>query len=128
MSVLIDSSVLLHCLKERLPPPSGDDEFFLSIISADELLRTVDWALEEHGRTRRLAWVEAVLGLFPVLPIDRSTMRMHAEILKGIENNGLRIGLHESWIAATCVAHGLTLITLQPDVFSQVQGLQTRTL
>jgi predicted nucleic acid-binding protein len=128
MSVLIDSSVLLHCLKNQSPPPSGEDEFFLSMISADEMLRAVDWARESHERTRRLAWVEAILELFPVLPIDRATMRMHAEILGNLETRGLQLGLNESWIAATCVAHGLTLITVQPDVFRHVHGLQTRTL
>jgi predicted nucleic acid-binding protein len=128
MSFLIDSSVLLHCLKDPLTLPSGDEEFFLSIISADELLRAVAWAMEDHERTRRLAWVEAVLDLFPVLPIDRATSRMHVEIINGVEGRGLHIGWHEAWIAATCIAHGLILITLKPEAFQQIPGLQTRSL
>jgi predicted nucleic acid-binding protein len=126
LSVLIDSSVLLHWLQNQTVPPAGEEEFFLSLMSADELLRAVDWAKTAHERTRRLAWVEAVLEVFPVLPIDRTTMRIHAGIIRSFETRSLSIGLHESWIAATCVTHGLTLVTLQPEVFQQVQGLQTR--
>jgi predicted nucleic acid-binding protein len=127
MGVLLDSSVLLHCLKTELTTPLGDEEFFLSIMSADELLRAITRAEKESERARRLAWVEAVLENFPVLPIDRATTRTHAQIMTGLDKRKIKLGLHESWIAATCVAHGLTLITLEKEHFQHVPGLQTRT-
>lgn len=125
MAVLIDSGVLMRCLKGELQAPSGDQEFFLSIISADELLRSIEKARDSTTRTRRLAWVEAALELFPVLPIDRTTVRLHAQILSELEAGKKSIGTHESWIAATCIAHGLTLLTTYPEAFKNVPGLMT---
>lgn len=126
MAVLLDSSVLFHCLTSSLTMPGGDEEFFLSIISADELLRAIPKTEKAAERARRLAWVEAVLDSFPVLPIDRATTRIHAEIRTSLDKRGAKLGLHESWIAATCVAHGLTLVTLHQEIFQRVPGLIAR--
>ncbi|NJK92323.1 MAG: type II toxin-antitoxin system VapC family toxin [Blastochloris sp.] len=131
MALLLDSSILLHCLRHPSRMPQGesaDDDFFLSIISADELLRVIPRAASEHERTRRRAWVEAVLEHFPVLPIDRATTRMHADILHSMEKKKIRLGLHESWIAATCITHGLTLITLHPEAFQKSPRPQNHSL
>lgn len=126
MGFLLDSSVLLHCLQKELTTPLGDEEFFLSIMSADELLRAITRAEKESERARRLAWVEAVLETFPVLSIDRATTRTHAQIMTALDKRKIKLGSHQSWIAATCVAHGLTLITLERAHFQHVPGLQTQ--
>jgi len=37
---------------------------------------------------------------------------------------GERIGPHDLWLAATCIAHGLTLITANVREFARVPGLR----
>ncbi len=126
MGLLIDSSALVDFAanRTRLPAnlPSGE-EFYLSIITADELLRSVAWSAGKD-RSRRLAFVEAVLDRFPILPIDRATVRMHAEIASGLERKKQKLGLHQSWIAATCLAHGLQLLSASAEDFAGIHGLQ----
>ena len=126
MGLLIDSTALLDMLGHPQPviaDGSPEDEFYLSIITADELLRSVA-RCGGRDRTRRLAFVEAVLDKFPILPMDRPTVRMHAEILSAFGRGTEKMGLHESWIAATCLAHGLGLLSNNPGCFATVNGLR----
>jgi predicted nucleic acid-binding protein len=44
-----------------------DEEFFLSVVTASELLRGVHRAVDRAIRARRSAFVEAVLSEFPLL-------------------------------------------------------------
>lgn len=84
MGILIDASVLIENergrldLEERLV--GRDDEFFLSVITASEVLHGVHGAKDLSVRARRSAFVEAVLANFPILEIDVATARAHARL------------------------------------------------
>jgi len=128
MGILIDSPCLLDFSGEpaRLQQaglPEGE-EFYLSILSADELLRCVAGVANPRLRRRRLAYVEAVLENFPILPIDRTTVRVHADIMSRLDPRRAGLGVHESWIAATCVAHGLHLLCEKAEPYKSVPGLE----
>ncbi len=75
MGLLIDASVLIEHerlrldLQERLRQREHE-EFFLSVVTASELLHGVHRAIDPEVRARRSAWVEAILGRFPLLPVD----------------------------------------------------------
>ena len=75
-------------------------------------------------RARRLAFVESILVRFPLLEIDLSAARAHAELWSNLSREGKMIGVHDSWIAATCIAHSLTLITANTREFERVPGLR----
>lgn len=128
MGVLIDSNVLIDLERQARDLSSyirgrEDEEVFLSVISASELLHGVHRAKRAKTRARRLAFVEAVLAAFPVLEIDLATARSHAQLWSDLEKRGLMIGVHDSWLAATCLAHGLTLVTQDVRAFERVPGL-----
>lgn len=83
MGVLIDASVLIERGRVRLEPHLAgreQEEFFLSIIAASELLHGVHRAVNPNVRARRSAFVEAVLERFPLLPVDLSVARAHAQL------------------------------------------------
>lgn len=128
MGILIDSNILIGFerrgaeLSSRI---SGreEEEVFLSVISASELLHGVHRAATPKVRAHRLAFVEAVLSSFPLLEIDLATARSHAELWSQLEQRGQMIGVHDSWLAATCLAHGLTLATRNVREFTRVPGL-----
>ena len=132
MGVLIDSSVLIGferdraAIAERL---SGreDEEFFLSVVSASELLHGVHRAKRADTRARRSAFVEAVLSRFPLLSIDLPTARTHSRVWAELAAAGKMIGPHDLWIAAACIAHGLTLVTGNAREFARVPGLVIET-
>lgn len=129
MGILIDASVLIGIertvsLEQRLAGRE-DDEFFVSVVTASELLRGVHRARSADIRARRSAFVEAVLSRFPLLGIDLPTARAHAQLWADLASRGAMIGPHDLWIAAACVAHGLSLATRNAREFDRVPGLVT---
>ena len=128
MGVLIDSSVVIDYERGRLDLPARlhgreEEPFFLSVISASEILHGVHRATEPRIRARRAAFVEGILAQFPLLPIDLPTARAHAEIWARLESTGIMIGPHDTWLAASCIAHGLAIATANVREFARVPGL-----
>lgn len=129
MDVLIDASILIEHERRRLDlgrwVVSGDDRsFFISVITASELLHGVHRAMDPAVRARRSAWVEAILERFPMLPIDVSAARVHAATWAGLAERGELIGAHDLWLAASCIAHGLAIATANVREFARVPGLE----
>lgn len=129
MGLLIDSDVLIEIEKGRIDLQkfiSGreEEEFFISVITASELLHGV-WRSENPDiHTGRSAFVESILALFPILEIDLKIARIHAEIYSKMLKKKKIIGTHDSWIAASCLAYGLTLISKNIKDFKNVPGLR----
>lgn len=128
MGVLIDTSVLIASERgrsgvERRFAGREDEEFFVSVITASELLHGVHRAKSPDVRARRSAFVEAVLSRFPLLAVDLPTARTHSHLWAELAATGKLIGPHDLWIAAACVAHGLTLVTGNLREFERVPGL-----
>ena len=128
MAVLIDASILIEAERGRLDlephvAQRREEEFFLSVITASELLHGVHRAVQPEVRTKRSAFVEAILARFPLLPVDVATARAHAQAWAALAAAGQIIGAHDLWLAATCIAHGLTMVTANVREFSRVPGL-----
>lgn len=128
MGVLIDASILIEAERGRLDLESqvsrrGEEEFFLSVITASELLHGVYRAVQPEVRIRRSAFVEAILERFPLLSVDIMTARSHAQVWAALAATGQMIGPHDLWLAATCLAYGLTMVTANAREFGRVPGL-----
>lgn len=129
MGLLIDSSILIDAERGRLELGSQiserpDEEFFLSAVSASELLHGVHRAGDPVTRARRSAFVEALLAELPVLPLDILAARTHARLWAELASEGTAVGAQDLWIAATCVGRGLTLVTGDARDFERVPGLE----
>lgn len=128
MGVLIDTSILIEAERGRLAlgphvARHGEDDAFVSVISASELLHGVHRAARPDVRARRSAFVESVLQWLPVLSVDLACARAHAELWADLNRAGTTIGRHDLWLAASCIAHGLTMVTANVREFSHVPGL-----
>jgi tRNA(fMet)-specific endonuclease VapC len=129
VGVLIDASVLIEHERGRLDLQGvlegrEDEEFFLSVVTASELLHGVHRAAEPGVRARRSAWVEAVVDRFPILPVDLPVARAHASLWAGLAASGQLIGPHDLWLAASCMARGLNLATANLREFQRIEGLR----
>jgi tRNA(fMet)-specific endonuclease VapC len=85
MGYLIDDSVLIDFERQQTDLQARikgreEEAFFLSVISASELLHGVHRAIDPHIKARRSAFVEAVLDRFPILSIYLSIARQHARL------------------------------------------------
>jgi predicted nucleic acid-binding protein len=128
VGVLIDASILIEHERGRLDlghrlVGREREEVFLSTITASELLHGVHRARDAAQRSRRSAWVEAVLDRFPLLTVDLVTARSHARLGAELAAEGRVIGPHDLWLAAACIAHGLALATANVREFRRVRGL-----
>lgn len=132
MAVLIDASVLIEFERGHLDiqehvATREDEDWFLSVITASEMLHGVYRAARSEQRATRSAFVEGVLERFPILEIDASIARAHAQLWADLAASGIAVGPHDLWLAATCVAHGLTLVTANAREFGRVPGLRLET-
>jgi tRNA(fMet)-specific endonuclease VapC len=129
VAVLIDASILIEAERGRLDiephvAVRPNDEAFLSVITASELLHGVHRAATADQRARRSAFVEGVLERFPLLEIDLTVARAHAQVWADLSAAGSLIGPHDMWLAASCIAHGLTMVTANVREFERVPGLE----
>ena len=129
MAVLIDASILIEYERGRLNlerhlTQRQQEEFFLSVVTASELLHGVHRAVRPEVRTKRSAFVEALLERFPLLPIALATARAHAQVWAELAAAGTMIGPNDLWLAATGLAHGLTMVTANVREFTRVPGLR----
>jgi tRNA(fMet)-specific endonuclease VapC len=129
VAVLIDASILIEAERGRLAlephvERHGDEESFLSVITASELLHGVHRASAPDARAKRSAFVEGVLERFPILSVDLACARAHAHLWAELRKAGAMIGPHDLWLAATCLAHGLIMVSANLREFERVPGLE----
>ena len=128
MGVLLDTNVLIRYEKgafDLAEKVAGreDELFFISVITASELLHGVWRAKDDSIKAKRQAFVEKILSNFPLLPIDLTVARIHAQIWSALQAKGMMIGIHDSWIAATALVHGLSIVTAKEREFGRIHGL-----
>jgi tRNA(fMet)-specific endonuclease VapC len=129
VAILIDTSVLLDAERggstlERV----AYDEHLISVISVSEFIHGIHRAVDGARRTRRQVFVEQVLVELEVLPITIEVARVHASIWAQLEAAGEVIGMHDLWIAATALTHGLQVATTNAREFERVPGLSVLAL
>jgi tRNA(fMet)-specific endonuclease VapC len=129
VGILIDSSIFIAHERGRLDIDSHlegreEEEFYISVVSASELLHGVHRARDASVRARRSAYVEALLERFQLLGIEVSTARTHARLWADLAVAGTPIGPNDLWLAATAVTHGLSFVTGNLREFSRVPGLE----
>jgi len=128
MAVLIDTSILIEAERGRLElelhvAQRQEEAFFLSVITASELLHGVHRAVQPEVQAKRSAFVEAILARFPLLLVDLGTARAQAQVWATLSAAGMMIRPHDLWLAATCIAHGLTMVATHVREFTRVPGL-----
>ena len=91
------------------------------MITVGELRAGVLAAADLVTRDRRLATLTAALALDPV-PVDEEVAAAWARLRVALRDAGRRMGTNDSWIAATAIALGVPLVTLD-DGQVDVPGL-----
>jgi predicted nucleic acid-binding protein len=129
VGLLIDASVFIEHERGRLDlarvvEGREDEDVFVSVVTASELLHGVHRATDRRVRARRAAFVEGILAEFPLVPLDALTARTHARLWADLAGRGEPSGAHDLWLAATCIARGLTLATGDARAFIRIPGLE----
>lgn len=127
MAVLIDTDLLVDIEHGAGAPEFdrllGGEESAISVVTVSELLHGVHRASGAR-RARRSAFVEHLLAGLQAIPITEPVARVHADVWAQLAKRGQVIGAHDLWIAATAIAHGLSLATGNAAEFGRVPGLR----
>lgn len=97
------------------------DEIGVSVITIGELRAGVLAAPDVETRDRRLATLTQALLLQPI-PVDERVAESWARLRLLLRDSGQRMPVNDSWIAATALAQGVSLITQDEDHI-EIQGL-----
>jgi len=102
VTFVADTSVLIA-------PPAGEDDepIVISAISVGELHAGVELAPDDTTRSARLARLTAIIASVPVLPVDTTVAARYGELRRASR----RAPSNDLWIAATALAHDMTLLT-----------------
>ena len=121
MNFLLDTNVVSETTR---PQPSAmvlgwiaaqpGESLFISAITIGELLRGALLLAAGKKRNALLRWIETgIKADFAgrILPVDTAVMERWAELQIATQKVGRRLPLMDSLLAATALAHGLTLAT-----------------
>lgn len=128
MGVIIDTNLLvagekadfdLTAFVQALEP----DEVAIAAITVAELLHGVERAVTPRIKEARTQYVEGILDAFPILSYGVAEAREHARIWAHMTSRGTLIGAHDFIVAATALAVGFAVATLNQREFERVPGL-----
>ena len=128
MGTLIDTSVLIAAERGDLDlskvAATFDDDAFISVITVSEMLHGLHRATTAVIRDRRSKFIEEILELLAVIPIEIEIAREHSSIWAHLAMKGNMIGMNDLWLAATCLANDLTMATANVRDFERVPNLK----
>jgi len=90
------------------------DELAVSVITIGELRAGVLAAVDTATRDRRLSTLTAALALEP-LPVNEDIAASWARLRLTLRDNGLRMPVNDSWIAATAISLDVPVVTQDDD-------------
>lgn len=102
---------------DRLPDSIG-----VSVITIGELRAGVLASDSVAIRDTRLATLTSALALDPI-PIDQAVAEAWATLRVALRDQGLRMLVNDSWIAATAISLGIPVVT-QDDDYLHAPGLE----
>ena len=112
---LADTSVFIaretgRPIQERSIP----EELAVSVITIGELRAGVLAAADTATRDRRLSTLSAALAFRP-MPIDEDVAAAWTRLRLTLRDEGCRMPVNDSWIAATAMAHDVAIVTQDDD-------------
>jgi predicted nucleic acid-binding protein len=119
---LADTSLFIAAEQGRQVSGIPPERVQVSVITIGELRLGVLAAADSRIRAQRLATLSHAEALNP-LPVDDQVAHAWAALRVALRDNGLRMPLNDSWIAATAIAHKLAVVAQDSD-YDGVPGLQ----
>ncbi len=118
---LADTSVFIAVEGERRLTGSPPEAVAVSVVTIGELRLGV-LAATGPTRARRLRTLLKAEALEP-LPVDVAVAHAWAALRVTLRDEGKRMPLNDSWIAATAIANGIPVVSQDAD-YDDVPGLQ----
>lgn len=121
-TAIADTSVFIALEHQRALAGEPPQRIAVSVVTIGELRLGVLAAADGPTRARRLETLSRAETLDP-LPIDLQVAHAWATLRLALRDNGRRMPLNDSWIAATAIAHHLPVVAQDSD-YDAVPGLE----
>jgi tRNA(fMet)-specific endonuclease VapC len=126
MRYLLDTDICIYVINKR--PQHVLDRFLMhesaglgvSSVTAAELL----YGVAKKKSERNLIALRRFLAPLEIAPFDFSAAEIYAGLRAWLASQGTPIGPHDTQIAATALAMGITLVSNNTREFSRVPGLK----
>lgn len=118
---LADTSLFIAIEQERRLSGKPPERVQVSVITIGELRLGVLAAIDGRTRARRLETLSRAEALDPI-PVDADVAHAWAALRLALRDNGVRMPLNDSWIAATAMVHKLPVVS-QDDDYDRVPEL-----
>jgi tRNA(fMet)-specific endonuclease VapC len=133
VAVIIDSSVLIAYERDAFDLDAylatiDEHDVAISAITASELLHGVERARDAEKRAARATRIAELLDAFQVVPFGLVEARVHARIWAALSSQGKIVGAHDLVVAATALAGGASVATLNQKEFKRIPGLSVEPL
>jgi predicted nucleic acid-binding protein len=119
---IADTSLFVALEQKRELAGAPPQRIAVSVVTIGELRLGVLAATDGPARARRLETLTRAEALEP-LPIDSKVAHAWATLRLALRDQGRRMPLNDSWIAATAIAHHLPVAAQDSD-YDGVPGLQ----
>lgn len=130
MTYLLDTNVVSEWVRPR-PEPNvvawladlDEDRVFLSVVTLAELRHGIELLPQGRRRDRLTAWAsEELPARFEgrILAIDRRIAETWGAVMGQARRAGVTIGTMDGFLAATAIAHDLTVVTRDVADFAKL--------
>ena len=119
---LADSSVFIAVERDRPLSSRPPERVAISVVTVGELRLGVLAAQDGPTRARRLETLSAAAALDP-LPVDERVAHAWATLRLALRDEGKRMPINDSWIAATAIANDLAVAAEDSD-YDDIPGLR----
>lgn len=126
MGLIIDTSIIIAAEKGKINFIKWQDyeNTYISAITVTELLVGVSRANTEERRIKRSAFVEYIISSIATLAFGIEEARIYAQILYNLFEEGVTLGTHDMIIAATAIANGYSVLTMNERDFKRIKGVE----
>lgn len=128
--IFVDSNYVIDYLRGRnytkplIEKISGKE--IEAYISAATLFELYVGALLSNNPEKKFEDIEALLGWFQVVDINKEIMHITAKIYVSLRKKGSMIELQDIFIAASSIAMGLPLLTNNKKHFERIANLEVK--
>lgn len=126
MGIIIDTSVLIAAERDGIDFNSWQqyDSAYISSVTITELLIGVHRAKSAKIRVKRSAFVEHIIGSISNLSFGEEEARVYSQILDDLYKRRITLGSHDMIIAATAIASGYPVLTMNEKDFKRIAGVE----
>jgi len=131
VDIVVDTNVFIDAENGRLDLSQLDflsekSHVYIAAITVSELLVGVHLAKTTGIRIQRSAFVEGIIAKIPVLEFNEKVARCYSELYAHFLRPRAKTtgNVHDLQIAATCIAHGCSVLTSNISDFKKIPGLK----